>query len=42
MSAQRPNILFILSDDQSAWSLGCYGNREVITPTLDGLAARLK
>ena len=40
MSAQRPNILFILSDDQSAWSLGCYGNREVITPTLDGLAAR--
>lgn len=37
---KRPNILFILSDDQSAWSLGCYGNQEVITPTLDSLCAQ--
>ena len=39
MSAQRPNILFILSDDQGAWSLGCAGNCEILTPNLDALAA---
>jgi len=38
--ASKPNIVFILSDDQGAWALGCYGNREIITPNLDGLAAR--
>jgi arylsulfatase A-like enzyme len=35
----RPNILFILSDDQGAWALGCAGNREIRTPNLDRLAA---
>ncbi|MBS0322105.1 MAG: sulfatase-like hydrolase/transferase [Proteobacteria bacterium] len=35
----RPNILFILSDDQGAWSLGCAGNDEIRTPHLDALAA---
>lgn len=35
----RPNILFILSDDQGAWALGCAGNREIETPHLDRLAA---
>ncbi len=35
----RPNILFILSDDQGAWSMGCAGNAEIITPNLDALAA---
>ncbi|MCK9287706.1 MAG: sulfatase-like hydrolase/transferase [Sphaerochaetaceae bacterium] len=33
------NIVFILSDDQGAWALGCNGNKEIITPHLDGLAA---
>jgi len=37
--AQRPNVLFILSDDQGAWALGCAGNREIRTPALDRLAA---
>lgn len=37
--AKRPNILFILADDQGAWSLGCAGNREILTPNLDALAA---
>ena len=37
--AKRPNILFILADDQGAWSLGCAGNREILTPSLDALAA---
>jgi choline-sulfatase len=35
---QRPNILFVISDDQGAWALGCAGNSEIQTPTLDRLA----
>jgi choline-sulfatase len=35
---QRPNILFIVSDDQGAWALGCAGNKEIRTPALDRLA----
>ncbi|WP_409343164.1 sulfatase-like hydrolase/transferase [Paenibacillus sp. MBLB4367] len=37
---KRPNIVFILSDDQGAWAMGCAGNAEVKTPNLDRLAAR--
>ena len=33
-----PNILFILSDDQGAWAMGCAGNDELRTPNLDRLA----
>jgi len=36
----RPNVLFILSDDQGAWALGCGGNTEMRTPVLDQLAQR--
>jgi arylsulfatase A-like enzyme len=36
---QRPNVLFILSDDQGAWAMGCAGNADVRTPALDRLAA---
>ena len=35
----KPNIIFILSDDQGAWAMGCAGNDEVVTPNLDRLAA---
>jgi arylsulfatase A-like enzyme len=35
----RPNILFILTDDQGAWAMGCAGNDEIRTPNLDRLAA---
>lgn len=40
LSAQdkRPNIIFLMSDDQSFYSLGCYGNSDVKTPNLDQLA----
>lgn len=34
----RPNILFILSDDQGYWAMGCAGNEEIKTPHLDRLA----
>ena len=37
--SQRPNILFILSDDQGAWAMGCAGNEELDTPNLDRLAS---
>jgi len=33
-----PNILFILSDDQGPWAMGCAGNSEIRTPNLDRLA----
>jgi choline-sulfatase len=36
----RPNVLFVISDDQGTWALGCGGNPEIRTPTLDGLADR--
>jgi len=38
-AADRPNILLLLSDDHSYPFLSCYGNENVRTPTLDGLAA---
>jgi choline-sulfatase len=37
--ALRPNVLFILSDDQGPWAMRCAGNDEIITPALDGIAA---
>lgn len=36
----KPNILWLFSDQHSARTLGCYGNREVHTPNLDRLAAQ--
>jgi len=35
----RPNIVFLMTDDQTAGAVGCYGNSEVITPNIDRLAA---
>lgn len=36
--SKRPNIVCILTDDQGAWALGCYGNSELKTPNIDRLA----
>lgn len=38
--AKKPNVIFILADDLGWGDLGCYGNRRVRTPNLDGLAKR--
>jgi len=35
----KPNIVFILTDDQGAWAMGCAGNPEIRTPNLDRIAA---
>jgi len=35
---QRPNILFILSDDHSAPHLSCYGDPNIHTPNIDAIA----
>lgn len=40
MSATRPNIVFIFTDQQSADMMSCAGNPHVRTPWLDRLAAR--
>ena len=37
---KKPNILFILTDDQRFDALGCAGHPIVKTPNLDRLAAR--
>lgn len=39
MSAARPNLLVIHTDQQSWWTLGCYGGTLVDTPHTDRLAA---
>lgn len=38
--ADRPNIVFIITDDQGYGDLGCHGNPVVRTPHLDTLAAQ--
>src|SRR5689334_10924930 len=40
VSAPRPNVIVILSDDQGAVDAGCYGAKDLLTPNLDALAAR--
>ena len=35
---ERPNVVFILTDDQGPWAAGCCGNEEIRTPNIDRLA----
>ncbi|MEM6917128.1 MAG: arylsulfatase, partial [Verrucomicrobiota bacterium] len=32
LGADRPNFVFLFTDDQTTYSLGCYGNEDVKTP----------
>ena len=34
----KPNIVFILADDLGCGDLGCFGNKDVMTPSIDSLA----
>ena len=36
---RRPNIIFLMADDQCNYSMGCYGNPDVETPNMDALGA---
>ena len=38
-SQELPNILWIVSEDNSASYLGCYGNKQATTPNIDKLAS---
>lgn len=38
--ASKPNIIFLMTDDQRWNQLGCYGNTEFKTPNLDRLATQ--
>src|SRR5882724_9419780 len=38
LCASPPNLLFILTDNHGAWTLGCYGNKDIRTPNIDRLA----
>ncbi|MGQ1788233.1 sulfatase family protein [Saccharicrinis sp. GN24d3] len=35
---KRPNVLFILTDDQGSIDVNCYGAKDLYTPNMDGLA----
>lgn len=36
--AKRPNIIFILTDDQGSIDMNCYGSKDLKTPNMDALA----
>ena len=35
--AEKPNIIYLMADDQSTYTIGCYGNTDVKTPNMDRL-----
>ena len=39
-SADKPNVIIILTDDQGTVDAGCYGSSDLSTPHIDALAER--
>lgn len=37
-AVRRPNFLFVMTDQQQAGHLGCYGQRQLATPGIDAIA----
>jgi arylsulfatase A-like enzyme len=37
-SAAPPNVVLIMTDNHGPWTLGCYGNPDILTPHIDRLA----
>ncbi|YCM45796.1 sulfatase-like hydrolase/transferase [Verrucomicrobiaceae bacterium 227] len=40
LSARKPNVIIIFTDDQGTIDMGCYGAKDLVTPHMDGLAKR--
>ncbi len=40
MAQERPNILYIMTDQQTATAMSCAGNEDIHTPNMDKLASR--
>ncbi len=38
-NAAKPNVIFIMADDQGSVDAGCYGAKDIKTPAIDSLAA---
>lgn len=38
--ARKPNVIFVFADQLRAQSLGCYGDKQAITPNIDRLASQ--
>jgi arylsulfatase A len=38
-SGDRPNVVFILADDLGWGEVGCFGQKKILTPNIDGLAS---
>ena len=38
LRAAKPNVVFILSDNQSYYEMGCHGHAQIKTPHIDSLA----
>lgn len=39
-ASRRPNVIVILTDDLGSVDARCYGARDLVTPAIDGIAAR--